>query len=119
MRESALVIEVGEERFAQLVSDALDSLPHEFGRHFENVAVVVEDGTAAGALLGLYEGIPLTNRTEGYSGVMPDRITIFRLPILAMCRTEAEVEEQVRRTVLHEVGHYFGISDRRLRELGW
>lgn len=113
------MIELGRERFEELVSDALDSLPLELASRIENVTVVVEDGAAESSLLGLYEGIPLTNRTEGYSGVMPDRITIFRLPILAMCRTEAEVEEQVRRTVLHEVGHYFGISDRRLRELGW
>lgn len=119
VRESCLVFEISQERFEELVSEALDSLPPEFGRRIENVAVVVEDGAADGSLLGLYEGIPLTHRTLGYSGVAPDRITIFRLPILAHCSTEAEVEEQVHRTVLHEVGHYFGIGDRRLRELGW
>lgn len=113
------MIEVSEERFEQLVSDAIGSLPSEFGSRIENVAVVVEDGTAESSLLGLYEGIPLTKRTLGYSGVAPDRITIFRLPILARSSTEAEVEAQVHRTLLHEVGHYFGIGDRRLRELGW
>lgn len=113
------MVEVTEERFEQLVSDALDALPPELGSHVENVAVVVEDGTPESRLLGLYEGVPLTQRTLGYSGVGPDRITIFRLPILARSRTEAEVEAQVRQTVLHEVGHYFGIGDRRLRELGW
>lgn len=119
LRESARVFDVSEERFEQLVSDALDDVPPEFANHIENVAVVVENGSLESTLLGLYEGIPLTRRTLGYSGVGPDRITIFRLPILARCRTEAEVQEQVRRTVLHEVGHYFGIGDRRLRELGW
>lgn len=113
------MIDVSEDRFEELVSDALDSLPPEFGSRIDNVAVVVEDGTPESTLLGLYEGIPLTRRTLGYTGVTPDRITIFRLPILARSRTEADVEEQVRRTVLHEVGHYFGIGDRRLRELGW
>ncbi len=113
------MIEVTEERFEQLVSDALDALPPELGSRIENVAVVVEDGTPESGLLGLYEGVPLTHRTAGYSRVGPDRITIFRLPILTRSRTEAEVEAQVRQTVLHEVGHYFGIGDRRLRELGW
>ena len=70
-------------------------------------------------LLGLYEGIPLTSRTSQYSGVLPDHITIYQQAICAICRTEPEVAEQVRRTVIHEVGHYFGISDGRLRELGW
>lgn len=113
------MIELDEGRFEQLVADALDSLPPELGRRVDNVAVLVEDGQPRGPLLGLYEGIPLTKRTLGYAGVAPDRITIFRLPICARCSTEAEVREQVRRTVVHEVGHHFGIDDRRLRELGW
>lgn len=117
--ESGVVFEVDPERFEQMVSDALDSLPAEFGGRVDNVAFVVDDGTPESPLLGLYEGIPLTNRSIGYSGVMPDRITIFRLPICARCTTEVEVREQVRRTVVHEVGHYFGIGDIRLRELGW
>ncbi len=113
------VIDVSKDRFEELVSEALDSLPQEFASRIDNVAVMVEDGTTESPLLGLYEGIPLTKRTAGYTGVAPDRITIFRLPILARSRTENQVKEQVRRTVLHEVGHYFGIGDPRLRELGW
>jgi predicted Zn-dependent protease with MMP-like domain len=113
------MVEVSAERFEELVSRALDSLPPAFASRIDNVAVVVEDGTPVSPLLGLYEGIPLTKRTIAYAGVAPDRITIFRLPILARSATEADVAEQVRRTVLHEVGHYFGIDDRRLRELGW
>jgi predicted Zn-dependent protease with MMP-like domain len=107
------------ERFEALVAEALESLPAEFGSRIENVAVLVEDGKPESPLLGLYEGIPLTKRSSGYTGVAPDRITIFRLPILARSETEADASALVRRTVLHEVGHYFGIDDRRLRELGW
>ena len=70
-------------------------------------------------LLGLYEGIPLTSRTSEYAGVLPDRITIYRQAICAICRTEQEVDDQVRRTVIHEIAHHFGIDDNRLSELGW
>lgn len=117
--KSGCVFEVDPERFEQMVSDALDSLPAQFAGRVDNVAFVVDDGAPGSPLLGLYEGIPLTKRSVAYSGVMPDRITIFRLPICARCTTEVEVREQVRRTVAHEVGHYFGIGDPRLRELGW
>lgn len=113
------MIEISEEQFEELVSNALDSLPAEFTSRIENVAVVVDEGTPESTLLGLYEGVPLTTRTLGYSGVAPDRITVYRLPILARSHSMADAREQVRRTVLHEVGHYFGIGDRRLRELGW
>jgi predicted Zn-dependent protease with MMP-like domain len=113
------VIYVDPERFEQMVTDALDGLPEEFGRLMRNVAVTVENGPGPPGLLGLYQGVPLTSRTTSYAGVLPDRITIYRLAICAVCQTEAEVVEQVRRTVIHEVGHYFGIDDKRLRELGW
>jgi predicted Zn-dependent protease with MMP-like domain len=113
------VIEVGPERFEEMVSVALDGLPEEFGRLMRNVAVTVEHGAGPPGLLGLYQGIPLTSRTSQYAGVLPDRITIYRLAICAICRTEQEVAEQVRRTVIHEVAHHFGIGDARLRELGW
>jgi predicted Zn-dependent protease with MMP-like domain len=101
------------------VADALDSIPEELGRLMSNVAVMVDDLSPPGRLLGLYEGIPLTSRADYGGMVMPDRITIFRRTILAVCRTEAEVVEQVRRTVVHEVAHHFGIGDDRLDELGW
>ncbi|MGH8980847.1 MAG: metallopeptidase family protein [Acidimicrobiales bacterium] len=112
------MFEVDRARFEELVTDALASLPPELASHMDNVAVFVEDGTAAGPLLGLYQGHPLTARGTGYIGP-PDRVTIFRLPICARCTDEEEIAAQVRRTVLHEVGHHFGISDERLRELGW
>jgi len=113
------VITVDPESFEQMVAAALDSLPAEFARLMKNIAVLVEAGPGPRGLLGLYEGIPLTSRSTNYAGVMPDRITIYQRAICAICDTEAEVVEQVRRTVIHEVGHYFGISDDRLRELGW
>jgi predicted Zn-dependent protease with MMP-like domain len=106
-------------RFEEMVADALDGLPEGLGRLMRNVAVTVEHGPGPPGLLGLYEGIPLTSRTSQYAGVLPDRITIYRLAICAICHTEAEVADQVRRTVIHEVAHHFGIDDDRLRELGW
>ena len=115
------VIDVPLARFEQLVGDALDSIPDELAELMENVAVFVEEQSPLGGLLGLYEGIPLTERTPGnYGGmIMPDRITIYRRPILSMCRSENEVVDQVRVTVIHEVGHHFGIDAERLDELGW
>ena len=71
------------------------------------------------SLLGLYEGTPLTERGQWYSGVLPDRITIYRLPILRMCADDQDVVDEVRITVIHEVAHHFGIDDDRLHELGW
>ncbi len=106
------------ERFESFVQEAIDSIPDEFAGRVENVAFLVEADSEHGNLLGLYEGTPATKRWR-YQGAMPDRITIFKDPICAMCRTEDEVREQVRATVVHEVGHYFGLGDDRLRELGW
>ncbi len=112
------VVEVAPERFEELVADALDELPEELGRLMDNVVVQVRDGSANG-VLGLYEGVPLTAR-EAYGGlVMPDRITVYRRAICHRCETEAEVTEEVRVTVVHEVAHHFGIDDDRLDELGW
>jgi predicted Zn-dependent protease with MMP-like domain len=119
MAENGLMIEVAPGRFEEMVGAALDSLPEELGRLLSNVAVTVQHEPGPPGLLGLYQGVPLTSRTTGYAGVLPDRITIYRLAICAVCRTEDEVVEQVRRTVVHEVGHHFGIGDARLRELGW
>ena len=113
------MIEVEPERFEAMVGEALDGLPPELGRLLSNVAVTVEHEPGPAGLLGLYQGIPLTRRTTAYGGVLPDRITIYRHAICARCRTDEEVVDQVRRTVVHEVGHHFGIGDKRLRELGW
>jgi predicted Zn-dependent protease with MMP-like domain len=120
-------VELSRDDFERLVADALDSLPEDLGRAMENVAVFVEDwptaaqlGGRPGTLLGLYEGIALTSRSPlSYAGTMPDRITIFQEPISRHARTEDELIDLVRTTVIHEVAHHFGISDRRLHELGW
>jgi len=121
------MVHVSLERFEALVADALDSIPPELGDALDNVAIVVEDWPTrdqlaghGGTLLGLYEGVPLTERGPlSYAGVMPDQITVFRGPLCELARTESDLAEQVRVTVLHEVGHYFGMDDDHLRELGW
>ena len=112
------MIDVPAEEFEALVAEALDGIPEALGRHMDNVVVQVRDRSRPG-LLGLYEGIPLTARSNYGGLVMPDRITVYRLPILAICRTEEDVVHQVRTTVVHEVAHHFGIDDARLRELGY
>jgi predicted Zn-dependent protease with MMP-like domain len=113
--------------FEDLVAEALDSLPDEIARAMQNVEVVVEDeppaemleGLPRGAtLLGLYHGVPLTNR-ERYDRALPDKISIYRGPIERLARTPERIREQVRRTVIHEVAHHFGIDEARLHELGW
>ena len=115
----SVCVDVDVEEFGRLVEDALDGVPPELGRMMRNVAVVVEDIGASPNLLGLYQGVPLTQRTTSYAGVLPDRITIYRLPILARCRTRDDVVHQVKVTVVHEIAHHFGIDDDRLEELGW
>jgi predicted Zn-dependent protease with MMP-like domain len=108
--------------FERAVSEALDLLPRDIAALMDNVAVFVEDvppADVAPDTLGLYEGTPLTERGEGWSGSLPDRITIFRRPILAICDDEDEVKDEALVTVVHEIAHHFGIDDERLHELGW
>lgn len=113
------MIAVSIEQFEELVANALDAIPADLGAAMENVAVMVDDHSPPGRLLGLYQGIPLTSRGAHYSATTPDRITIYMASICRACRTEQEVVEMVRRVVIHEVGHHFGIDDKRLEELGW
>jgi predicted Zn-dependent protease with MMP-like domain len=105
--------------FEDLVGDAIASLPEDLGGFMSNVAVVIEDEPPDGLpLLGLYQGIPLTRRTSAYAGVPPDKITIYRGPLERLTGGDPDrLREQVRRVVLHEIAHHFGISDERLREL--
>ncbi len=118
---------MSRDRFEELVADALDSIPPDLAARIENVAVIVEDWPTPeqlagrpGTLLGLYEGVQLTARSPiNYAGVMPDRITIFRGPLCERASDEADLAHQIRVTVVHEIGHHFGIDDHRLRELGW
>jgi predicted Zn-dependent protease with MMP-like domain len=113
------VIEIDPARFEEMVAAALDGLPEQLGELMHNVVVVVEHDDGPPGLYGLYEGVPLTSRSTYYSGVLPDRITIYRQAICADAWSLRELEEQVRQTVIHEVAHHFGIGDDRLRELGW
>jgi predicted Zn-dependent protease with MMP-like domain len=113
------MIDVEPATFEAMVATALDGLPPRLGRMMRNVAVTVDNDSRQLHLLGLYEGVPLTERTHQYSAVLPDRITIYRHAICSICNSEAQVVEEVRRTVVHEVGHHFGIGDDRLHELGW
>jgi predicted Zn-dependent protease with MMP-like domain len=109
------------ERFEELVSLALDTIPAELSAQVDNLVVLVEDDPPEGesGLLGLYEGVPLTERDRGYAGLGPDRITIFRNSLLEMCDDEEEIVEEVRITVVHEIAHHFGIDDDRLHDLGY
>ncbi|HET7901919.1 MAG TPA: metallopeptidase family protein [Candidatus Nanopelagicales bacterium] len=109
------------EAFEDLVAKALDEIPDELARLVDNVVFVVEDDVPPGEepLLGLYEGIPLTERGTWYAGVLPDRITVYRKQILAICDTEDDVVDEVHITVVHEIAHHFGIDDDRLHELGY
>ena len=113
--------------FEQLVSEALDDLPEEFSSKLNNVSIVIEDYPTPYQqqkmrlrhpyqLFGLYEGIPQTKRTSGYS-FLPDKITIFQRPIEVFSPDEAAVKEQIRKTLLHEIGHHFGLTDQELKKI--
>jgi predicted Zn-dependent protease with MMP-like domain len=108
------------ERFEELVSEALDLIPSELARAIDNVVILVVDRhPEEPELLGLYEGIALTERDSMYGGALPDTITIYSESLLEICDTEADVVEEVTITVIHELAHHFGIDDERLHELGW
>jgi predicted Zn-dependent protease with MMP-like domain len=116
-----VAVEMSRDRFEELVGEALDEVPEELLGVMNNVVILVEDDPPHGEphLLGVYEGYALTERGWNYTGVLPDRITIFRRPILRICDTEDDVVDEVAVTVVHEIAHHFGIDDARLHELGW
>ena len=108
------------QRFDELVSDALDEIPPALTKAIDNVVVLVESRHPEEPdLLGLYEGVALTERDSTYFGSLPDAITIYRDALLDICDSEAEVVDEVLVTVVHEIAHHFGIDDERLHELGW
>jgi predicted Zn-dependent protease with MMP-like domain len=120
---------VETERFEQLVARAVQGLPEEFRERMDNINIEVADEPTrrqlsradrrrGGVLLGLYEGVPLTERSAGYGFVVPDMITIFQRPIESFCHSDSEIVAEVQKVVLHEIAHHFGISDERLDELG-
>lgn len=120
---------ISDDEFDRAVEEALAGLPERFTHVLENIAITVADeptererGTMDrpyGELLGLYQGVPLTRRTTGYSGVMPDIITIFKGPHERVCHTRSQLIAQIRKTVLHEIGHYFGFDDEYLHSHGY
>jgi predicted Zn-dependent protease with MMP-like domain len=115
------VIEMPRDQFEELVATALDLVPPELAELMDNVVVLVEDEPPSydPDLLGLYHGTPLTERGAGYTMALPDTITVFRNPTLAMCASEEEVVAEVNITVVHEIAHHFGIDDARLHDLGY
>ncbi|MFC7621539.1 metallopeptidase family protein [Microlunatus sp. GCM10028923] len=116
-----MAIDLSTERFEELVALALDEIPPELAALIDNCVILVEDDPPPEEpdLLGLYDGIPLTERGTDYAGVLPDRIFIFRRPTLAICDTLDDVVEEVHITVVHEIAHHFGIDDDRLHALGY
>ena len=117
---SRVAVRMSPQRFDELVSDALDLIPPELAAATDNVVVLVEDRNPEEPdLLGLYQGIALTERDSSYAGSLPDTITIYRDALLEICETEDEVVDEVAVTVIHEIAHHFGIDDDRLHELGW
>jgi predicted Zn-dependent protease with MMP-like domain len=115
-----MAVRMDPQRFDELVSDALDLIPPQLTAVMDNVVVLVADRDPDDdELLGLYEGVALTERDSNYPGSLPDTITIYREALLDMCESEDEVVDEVVITVIHEVAHHFGIDDDRLHELGW
>ncbi len=123
------MIKVSEEVFVQLVEEAIDSIPEALRSEIENVEIIVQEWPTEEQirqvserrdimLLGLYEGIPRTKRGVWYGQVLPDKITIFRQPLMQLSTDVDNLRARVRHTVIHEIAHHFGISDARLRELG-
>ncbi len=124
------MVTMSDEEFDEVVHEALGELPQEFGEELENIDVFVEDypdphileqmRVSKYGLLGFYTGIPRKHRSPtSYGNVLPDRIYLFKKNLEAFCKDREELIDQIRRTLLHEIGHFFGINDKRLRELGY
>ncbi len=130
MRAQSTPLSITDSCFRTLVERALAELPHEITEHMENVVITIGDWPSASdleqvglsqshQLFGLYHGIPLTKRGQNYNLVTPDRIVLFRGPLLAANRSLPALREHIRRTVVHEIAHHFGISESRIRDLGY
>lgn len=114
------MISVSEEDFNELVDDALDKIPEEFARRLRNVVILVRDHNEEDpTILGLYEGVALTERTHDHTGFLPDAIFIYKQALEAVCDSEEQLAHEVKVTVFHEVGHYFGMDEEQLHTLGW
>ena len=110
---------MSDEQFEEIVGEALDLVPSELMAMLDNVVFLIEEDSEHGNLLGLYEGVPLPQRSEFGGAFLPDRITLFRRPLLHMSRDETELRHEVAVTVIHEIAHFFGIDDAKLHEMGW
>lgn len=111
---------VSQEVFEAMINDALDTIPEEFARHMTNMVVLARDfNPDEPTLLGLFEGIPLTDQHSNHSGFLPDAVFVYKDALEAMCSDKEELRHEVKVTVLHEVGHYFGLEEHELHELGW
>jgi predicted Zn-dependent protease with MMP-like domain len=119
--EPRVTLELDQDAFEAMVTDELDQLPDEMVDGLDNVVFVVEDRPEDGSLdlLGLYEGVALTERDTYGFGEMPDRIVLYREPLLAISADEDELRDEIHITLVHEIAHYYGIDDERLHELGW
>ncbi|MDQ1583394.1 MAG: hypothetical protein QOF36_1448 [Microbacteriaceae bacterium] len=115
------MFELTADRFEQVVTDELDALPDDMVDGLENIVFVVEDRPEDGSLdlLGLYDGIALTERGQYGFGEMPDRIILYREPLLSICDDEEQLREEIHVTLVHEIAHFYGIDDDKLHELGW
>lgn len=121
-----MVITLSDDEFDRAVDDAMDRIPQQLLDRMENVAIFIEDEPDTSdlpdgqTLLGLYVGTPLPQRLDGWGyGALPDRILLFKGPLTRLATSRADLLHQIEVTVLHEIGHHFGISDERLHELGW
>lgn len=123
-----MALEIADKEFEDMVRAAMDDIPEQYASHMHNVGFVVEDEPTpeqrgrlrlhdGATLYGLYEGVPLTARTNNYSGVLPDKITIFKKPMLSQAKNLGELNKQIRNTIWHEVAHYFGLNHQRISEL--
>lgn len=123
-------MEIAKEEFENLVEEALEEIPEYFKKHIKNLEFIVKEYPSVnelkraniygrGILLGLYEGVPLRKRGPGYQGVLPDRITLYMYPIIDEAgRLRMSLKEKIKKVLMHEIGHYFGLSEAELRELG-
>ena len=123
-------MQITREQFEELVAQALDGLPMEIGQYLDNIVVTIAEWPSPNELantghrspyelLGLYQGIPLPHRGQGYNMALPDRVVIYRRPIQAIAHSPSAIRRRVERTVVHEIGHHFGIDDERLAEMGY
>ena len=114
------MLPVSDEAFEGMIDDALDTIPDDFAQHMRNMVILARDYNQDNpTLLGLFEGVPLTEQHSNHSGYLPDAVFIYKNALEAICEDEDQLRHEVKVTVLHEVGHYFGLDEHELHALGW